>query len=331
MVNILKVKIAYFIFWFGYYWYQFFKRTPKYSYLSLRKLFYSTNGNFNRKLSLIIGEKTGVYKIENIGKSFLGTLSDQTVKEIAQSIQQNGYYKFNTLLDNKTVNDLVSYSLSLKAKLMPRGNSNHEFDFFDQSNPITVKYEYKESDLIQNNTIQNLVSDPGLLAIAQSFLGSKPILDMISMWWSTSFSKKASSEVAQLYHFDMERIKFLKIFFYLTDVDEETGPHCYVRGSNNGFPEAVRKDGRISDDEIQLSYPPEDILEITGPKGTILAVDTSGFHKGKNLSRDSRLLLQFEFANSLFGVENTYYRVEKESQQFQQAKKIYPHTYQRYS
>ena len=331
MVNTFKIAIAYVLFWFGYYWYQIFKYTPKYSYLSLRKLFYSTNGRFNRKISLRIGQKIGEYRIENKAQSFLGPLSAEKINEISSSVQRDGYYKFNTLLDEKTINDLVSYSFSLKAKLMPRVKDHQEFDFFVQDNPITVKYEYSESELIQNDTIQNLVSDPGLLAIAQSFLGSKPILDMISMWWSTSFSQKASSEVAQLYHFDMERLKFLKIFFYLTDVDEERGPHCYVRGSNNGFSKAVQKDGRISDDEIKSNYPPQDILEITGPRGTILAVDTSGFHKGKNLSKDSRLLLQFEFANSLFGVENTYYKVEKQSLQFQESRRTYPHIFQRYS
>ena len=38
-----------------------------------------------------------------------------------------------------------------------------------------------------------------------------------------------------------------------------------------------------------------------GKKGTILAVDTRGFHKGKDLTDSNRLLLQIEFSNSMFG------------------------------
>ena len=45
----------------------------------------------------------------------------------------------------------------------------------------------------------------------------------------------------------------------------------------------------------------ERITEITGPRGTIIAADTCGLHKGKLVERGSRLILQLEFTNSLFG------------------------------
>ena len=68
------------------------------------------------------------------------------------------------------------------------------------------------------------------------------------------------------------------------------------------MPEKMWKDGRIQDAEIYESFPKQDVLEIAGSKGTIIAVDTRGLHKGKVLERGERLLLQFEFTNSLFGV-----------------------------
>jgi hypothetical protein len=121
------------------------------------------------------------------------------------------------------------------------------------------------------------------------------------MWWSRPFHGKASTEAAQLYHFDMDRIKFLKFFFYLTDVTPETGPHCYVRGSSKRKPAPILRDGRISDEEIDRHYPKADLVEICGGTGSIIAVDTRGWHKGKALTQGERLLLQFEFTNSMFG------------------------------
>ena len=176
-----------------------------------------------------------------------------------------------------------------------------------------------------------MIADQSILAVSQSFLKSKPVLDLVSMWWSTAISKEASSEVAQLFHWDMERIKFLKFFFYLTDVDHDTGPHCFVKGSNNGFPISVRRDGRISDEEISKAYPSENIVEITGKKGTILAVDTSGFHKGKNLKHGDRLLLQFEFSNSLFGVNSEYFVVNDPITELKKSAISFPFVYQRYT
>jgi hypothetical protein len=99
----------------------------------------------------------------------------------------------------------------------------------------------------------------------------------------------------------MDRIKFLKVFFYLTDVTPESGPHCYVRGSSKRKPAAILRDGRIPDEEIRSHYPEETFVEICGGTGSIIAVDTRGWHKGKPLTEGERLILQFEYTNSMFG------------------------------
>ena len=86
--------------------------------------------------------------------------------------------------------------------------------------------------------------------------------------------------------------------------------HCYVAGSQRagaGASELLSRGYvRIPDEDMQKHYPPEAFVEITGPRGTIVAVDTRGFHKGKPLSTGERLLLQLEYADSLFG--GTYAR-----------------------
>ena len=99
----------------------------------------------------------------------------------------------------------------------------------------------------------------------------------------------------------MDRFRFVKFFVYLTDVDTNNGPHCYVRGSHLRKPRVLLRDERILDDEIASHYKPENMVELTGPTGTILAVDTRGFHKGKPLVERDRLILQIQFADSLFG------------------------------
>jgi hypothetical protein len=121
------------------------------------------------------------------------------------------------------------------------------------------------------------------------------------MWWSFPFSGKATSQAAQMFHFDMDRFKFIKFFFYLTDVTPETGPHCYIEKSHQRIPAPVRKDKRLSDDELSQYYSKYQFKEFCGKKGTILAVDTRGLHKGKPLTEDKRLLFQIQFSNSLFG------------------------------
>jgi hypothetical protein len=329
MIENLKIATASVVFWFGYYWYKIFNKTPWYSYLSLRKLFYSSNTQFNKRLSDRIAKENPAYAIRASG--ILGDLSAQDLAKISSEIQQNGYYVFPNFLADETIEYLTQLSYRTKAKLIPKPKDGDASGYFKRGNEKAIKYQFFEEDLIQDHVIQKLISDQSILAVSQAFLKSKPVIDLISMWWSTAVSKEASSEVAQLYHWDMERIKFLKFFFYLTDVDTDTGPHCYVKGSNNGFPASVRRDGRILDEEISKAYKSESLVEITGKRGSILAVDTSGFHKGKNLKRGDRLLLQFEFANSLFGINSEYFNVKSASPELKEAVKSFPFVYQRYA
>jgi hypothetical protein len=42
-------------------------------------------------------------------------------------------------------------------------------------------------------------------------------------------------------------------------------------------------------------------MEIIAPRGTLIAVDTSGLHKGKPVVAGHRLILQLEYTSALFG------------------------------
>ena len=154
------------------------------------------------------------------------------------------------------------------------------------------------------------------------------------MWWSAPFKsneEKVRSKAAQLYHFDMDRIKFIKFFFYLSDVNTHNGPHCYIKSSHKNIPISLRRDGRFSDKEIFSEYPENYLVEITGQKGSILAVDTRGFHKGKPVEQGERLLLLIEFTNSLFG--KTYNKIDLRniiSNETRETLAQFPHTYQRF-
>ena len=57
---------------------------------------------------------------------------------------------------------------------------------------------------------------------------------------------------------------------------------------------------RISDDEIAQVFGPDNVIELTGRKGTVIAVDTLGYHKGKAPQSGCRLVAQLEFATPLF-------------------------------
>src|SRR5262249_4996452 len=155
---------------------------------------------------------------------------------------------------------------------------------------------------------QRIIGDPVFVNVSQAYIGAETALKNVSMWWSAALDGKPDLEdyAAQQFHFDYDPApKWLKFFIYLTDVDSQSGPHIFVRGSHRcRHPKLrdifARGYFRIADDEIEGVFGKDHIMELAGPRGTVRAVDTLGFHKGKPPQRGNRLVTQLEFATPLF-------------------------------
>jgi len=275
-------------------------RTPWPSYWSMRRLYCITQGRSNRLLTRMLARSARA----PVSAATDGTLADMTARErdaAVERLRQDGFIVLGRRLDDEEIESLVEFARTTPAQLMPAPPVGPVESRFDRERPLAIKYELPERRIIEHPVVQRLLADQSLRDLAGRYLGCEPVNDLVAMWWSTAFSREASSEVAQLYHFDMDRPQFLKIFIYLTDVTGETGPHCYIRGSHRSRADALWRDGRHADTEILAHYATGDEVEITAPRGTMIAVDTSGFHKGKPLVHGHRLILQFEYTTALFG------------------------------
>lgn len=152
-----------------------------------------------------------------------------------------------------------------------------------------------------------LACDPSLVAVAQEFIGAPPILTQIVCWWSAPYSTSVEQvkTAAQQFHQDRDYIKFVKVFVNLTDVDDDNGPHVFIAGSNADYATVsknrLRASKRLSNEYLESVYAPQRFRKFTASRGTVLFEDTSGFHRGTPVASGHRLMLQFEFANTLFG------------------------------
>ena len=96
---------------------------------------------------------------------------------------------------------------------------------------------------------------------------------------------------SQRWHRDPWDNHIVKVFTYFSDVDEDAGPFEYLRGTPEGGRNAhlwpwegddvYDKHGLYPpQDEFEAKAPAEDVLTCTGPPGTMVFADTSGFHRG---------------------------------------------------
>ncbi|MDQ6433019.1 phytanoyl-CoA dioxygenase family protein [Mesorhizobium sp. LHD-90] len=162
----------------------------------------------------------------------------------------------------------------------------------------------KTSQAFVFEDLHKLASDPLLYSVAQKYLGVPPIFTTPVSVLSGPVRPKQQTEMfgtGQLYHYDMHRLKFVKMFIYLTDVGPGSGPHTLIPGTHIKRPDSLLEDRRYSEEEMIASGVKGDEVSITGPAGTVFFVDTSCYHKGASPLTDYRIMAQVQFSNSLFG------------------------------
>jgi hypothetical protein len=279
-------------------------RNAEPAYGQMVRFFCATNGFSNAFMAFLIRLYNPPYPSEGC-RSVLGHFGVSEVEAVARNLKRDGIHVFEQKLPAEWVDELVAYARTAPCYRKDDKTKDQDSAPFPSGPARGNLYDFKEADLVRVPGIQRMMADAGLYEISQAYFGAKPNLDAVQMWWSPVFDRQASSEAAQMYHFDLERVQWLKWFVYLTDVDSGAGPHCFIRGSHR----AGRKPGellsrgyqRIPDQDMARFYPREDLLEITGSKGTVFVEDTSGWHKGKVPLTSDRLVLEIELSNTLFG------------------------------
>ena len=137
-----------------------------------------------------------------------------------------------------------------------------------------------------------LVNSPSVLEIASAYIGCKPTISSLGVRWSFP----ASTERARFhaFHRDVDDWRFLKLFIYLTDVDADCGPHCYVRTSHRSAFGLRGRDYRPA--ALEARFGADQMHKVTGPRGTTFLADTIGVHCGEAPRSRARLLLQVQYS-----------------------------------
>ncbi|MGV0028822.1 hypothetical protein [Phormidesmis priestleyi] len=242
------------------------------------------------------------------------------IPQVVKSLNEESLYRGINL-----PTDLVQEILKFAKSEVCYGDRKPNFEFYYLQKE-QAQSQYRKSFVTANyfNTaeacpaIATLIHDPTLWAIAAAYLGVKPVHVSTRLWWSlaTEASEHDRRKAAQMFHYDLDDYRFLKFFFYLTDVDLTTGPHICVLGSHRHkrfMHELFRK--RFSDAAILQYYDAEKVIKICGNAGFGFVENTLCFHKGEPPLRGDRLMLQIEYATRDYGMQHDY--LDRPSQQVQ--------------
>jgi hypothetical protein len=223
-------------------------------------------------------------------------------KSIVASIARDGFYVFDQRIPAQLCNEIEALAARTPCRVEGRGRGPEHRVIFDPEAPISKTYRVSEEEIIRDHAMQRLMADPSMLAIAEMYLRSHPVLSMMNLWWSATYGDKPGGEAAQEYHFDFDPPPVWLLFFiYLTDVGPDNGPHVFARGSHVAGHSAAgpllsRGYVRIPDADVAAAFGRDNVVELLGKRGTVLAVDTRGFHKGKMLTAGHRLMAQLTYS-----------------------------------
>jgi len=214
----------------------------------------------------------------------------ERAEQLCRQLQRDGIAMLPAFVDSATTQRIRKHLEGLQ--LSERFAARRAGFALDTVPPNVHVAEYATEDILACPDVLALANHPQLLDAAARYLGCKPTISSLSIWWS--LPADGTAQEAENYHRDVDDWRFVKFFLYLTDVDEGAGPHRFVRGSHRSS--NFLRIRRIADDEVARAFPAADLLSIEGRAGDAFLEDTFGLHKGQPPQRSRRLLLQVQYS-----------------------------------
>lgn len=167
---------------------------------------------------------------------------------------------------------------------------------------------------IPHSFVNFFLSD-GVLDIVNACHGQLSRLNYVDAWYNLP-AKDDYIYYTERWHRDHEDLKMIKVFVYLSNVDETRGPFCYLKGTQLGgrisHINPVNPPGGVTIDDKQLakitSLDLTSLKEFTGGPGTVIVSDMTGLHQGGRTTSEPRKVVVATFTSDA-GVDPHVYRL----------------------
>jgi len=236
------------------------------------------------------------------------SISAMDFSNIMKDLKDTGYATLPVRLDKSTCKEILDYAQFQEYSCMARCDSQdirYTASNFNDIQPYTLSASMEESCILRSILITKIINDPVILSLVSFYLRSNVSMRAVSFWHSfESADHQPRGELAQLFHYDLDEFRWLKLFIFLTDVTYKNGPHVFISGfSRPGYKASSllsRGYARISDDDMEHYHPRSSWQYLTCPAGTLTLADTRCWHKGTALQSGVRSVLQPEYAPTTF-------------------------------
>lgn len=194
-------------------------------------------------------------------------------------------------------NDLDQISEHFQGKSLFDFYTNKELGPIESVTCNQQKAQYSTKDCISCKVLTEFANHPKLLATVKGYLGATPSIASVQAWWTFGENHDSKTDLSDdIYHRDVDDLKFIKLFVYLTDTGLSNGAHSFIKKSH--LSRAFTARGAISDAQAKAQFSAVDFLTVTGNAGTAFLEDTWGIHRPLTATTGRRLIFSVLYSLS---------------------------------
>jgi len=221
--------------------------------------------------------------------------------------KKEGYY-----VDSHANSETVNAAIEHCREIIKRKNWDDVND--PQHKSFLLQYWFEPGDACHNK-IWKLAVDPLIISPIVEYLGYVPLLGSALLWYSPN--NNFESGRSQEFHLDGDNNKQVKVFVFLDDIDEQSGPLTIIPAEQSkiAFKKmkikslVERRNNKVNDKTMYQFCNKEDEVVFLGKKGCIGFVDTdSCYHFGSRPGNKKRLILQLQYISQAGSHQATFNR-----------------------
>ena len=173
-------------------------------------------------------------------------INEIELEKIIEKLDSSGFYE-KVFLHKEIVKKILNTVTKKNLLFFSKGKDDNFLNFLEALNESDNLESIKDKGLenkishiasfIKLNECQiivELIKSNLFLNVAKNYIGFDNLEVTAECYISNPFliSENQKKDNAQYYHYDLDYKRFLKIFIYLTDVTEESGPHIFIEGTH---------------------------------------------------------------------------------------------------
>ena len=168
---------------------------------------------------------------------------------------------------------------------------------------VVRAFGLKKPKLPVPRVFANLALHDKILQVVNSYLGVSSRVKYLDLWYNLPATEADPPIDSERWHRDNEDTNLVKMFFYLSDVDDAAGPLHYIRGTQPGgqfgslFPNNPPAGSYPPDGALEQQVPAEQTHRCVGSAGTLVLYDACGFHFGGRSTTKPRIILVVTYAS----------------------------------